>query len=360
MDCKQLTEMKAGLLCLGVNVDEAVGAELLKTRPYFYDKGFVHAVNANILGSNVCISVAERFSGKSPYHLKSRNGGFFIDADDGASAPITLFDDLPQTGTVIDELARPHSNSVISLWPSLVCCYDKPSFKCKFCSIKPTDIQTVVPAKEVVAGLRALFEKTDRYSINLGGGTHINPDNMARYLIEIVRGIREFSDTPISIELAPPADLDLIAELKAAGTSSLIMNLEVANVSLRKEICPGKSTISYEHYYAAYKRGVEEFGRGKISCVLIAGIQPKEDIVAECDKLTDIGVIPTIIPFKAMDDCEFRDRSNCDPDELLWISARVGKLLRDKGLSPQTQEGCTKCGGCSLETNYYALTEQAE
>lgn len=356
MDCKQLTNMKAGLLCLGVNVDEKVGAELLKTRPYFYDKGFVHAINANILGSNVCVSVAEQFSGKSPYHLRQRDNKFFIDAEDGLSAPIALFDDLPQTGTVIDELARPHSNHVISLWPSLVCCYDKPNFKCKFCSIKPTDIQTVVPAEEVIAGLRALFEKTSRYSINLGGGTHVNPDNMAKYLIKIVRGVREFSNTPISIELAPPSNLDLIAELKAAGASSLIMNLEVANPTLRKEICPGKSTISYEHYYAAYAKGVQEFGRGKISCVLIAGIQPKENIVQECYKLTDVGVIPTIIPFKAMDDCEFRDKSNCDPDELLWISTRVGEILRAKKLSPLTQEGCTKCGGCSLETNYYALT----
>ena len=91
------------------------------------------------------------------------------------------------------------------------------------------------------------------------------------------------------------------------------------------------------------------------ACVLIAGIQPKEDIVDECRKLTDIGVIPTIIPFKAMDDCQFRYKNNCRPEELIWISSRVGVLLKDKSLSPEMQEGCTKCGGCSLETNYYSL-----
>lgn len=354
MDCKKLAEVKAGLLCYGVNVSEDVGKQLLKTRPYFYDKGFVHAVNANILGSNVCVSVAEAFSGVSPYHLTGKDGNFFISFD-GESVPIFLFDDLPKTNTVIDSLARPHSNHVISLWPSLVCCYDRPGKKCKFCSIKPTDEQKVVPAQEVVAGLKALFEKTDRYSINLGGGTHVNPDNMVRYLIEIITGVRKFTNTPISVELAPPSNLDLIAELKAAGASSLIMNLEVANPQLRREICPGKSSITYEHYYVAYKRGVEVFGRGKISCVLIAGIQPKEDIVEECKKLTDIGVIPTIIPFKAMDDCEFHGKPNCNHEDLLWISSQVGAMLRAKGLSPQMQEGCTKCGGCSLETNYYDI-----
>lgn len=355
MDCKQIAQLKAGLLCYGVNVDKEVGAELLRSRPYFYDKGFVHAVNANILGSNVCVSVAEQFSGKSPYHLRGKDGAFAIEGENGESVPIALFDDLPKTDTVIDDLARPHSNHVISLWPSLVCCYDRPGKKCKFCSIKTTDNQTIVPAEEVIEGLRALFEKTDKYSINLGGGTYQNPDYMADYLAQIVCGVRTFTNTPISIEMAPPSDLNKIKALKEAGASSLIMNLEIADPELRKTVCPGKSAITYDHYYESYRYAVEVFGRGRISCVLIAGIQPKEQIVAECEKLTDIGVIPTIIPFKAMDDCEYRNIPNCPAEDLLWISERVGEILRSKGLSPKMQEGCTKCGGCSLETNYYEL-----
>lgn len=355
MDCKRLAEIKAGLLCYGVNVDKEVGEDLLESRPYFYDKGFVHAVNANIMGSNVCVSVAERFSGISPYHLRSKDGTFYIEDENGERVSISLFDDLPKTGTVIDDLARPHSNHVISLWPSLVCCYDKPSFKCKFCSIKPTDSQKVVPAEDVVAGLRALFALTDRYSINLGGGTYLNPDHMARYLIEIIKGVRAFTNTPISVELAPPSDISLIKRLKDAGASSLIMNLEVSDPERRRLICPGKSSIAYSHYYECYSYGVEVFGRGKISCVLIAGIQPKEDIINECEKLTDLGVIPTIIPFKPMDDCEFRDKKNCPAEELLWISSRLGAILRQKQLMPGMQEGCTKCGGCSLETNFFEM-----
>ncbi len=355
MDCKKLAQFKAGLLCYGINVDKEVGESLLKARPYFYDKGFVHAINANIMGSNVCFSVAEKFSNVSPYHLRESDGKFYAEEENGESVEVSLFEDLPRTGTIIDELARPHSDSVISLWPSLVCCYDRSNKKCKFCSIKPTDVQTVVPAKDVIEGLRVLFGKTQRYAINLGGGTYKNPDNMANYLIEIIAGIREFSDTPISVELAPPSDLNLIAELKKAGTSSLIMNLEIADPKLREEICPGKSAISYEAYYAAYRCGVSEFGTGKISCVLIAGIQPERDIINECDKLTDVGVIPTIIPFKPMDDCEYKDKPNCNREELLRISESVGKILRQKGLSPTMQEGCTKCGGCSLETNYCGL-----
>lgn len=355
LDPHRLTEIKAGLLCYGINVDEEVGQRLLKARPYFYDKGFVHAINANIMGSNVCFSVAEQFSNVSPYHLIERNGNFFVKDENDDLTPIILFDDLPRTNTVIDELARPHSNNVISLWPSLVCYFDTPGRKCKFCSIKITDTQTVVEPEKVIEGLRELFKQTDRYSINLGGGTYGNPDNMVLYLIKIIKGIRTFTNTPISVELAPPSDLNLLKELHDAGASSLIMNLEIADINLRKEICPGKSEISYEHYYEAYKQGVAIFGKGKISCVLIAGIQPKEDIVKECEKLTEVGVVPTIIPFKAMDDCQMNKHPNCPPTELLWISKRVGALLAKHDLDPLKQEGCTKCGGCSLETNYQEI-----
>ncbi len=356
MDCKALAELKAGLLCYGVHVDEEVGRKLVKSRPYFYDKGFVHAINTRILGSNICVSVAENFSAFSPYYMREKNGDFFIENESTKEEVIVhLFDDLPKTNTVIDNLARPHSNHVISLWPSLVCCYDKPGLKCKFCSIQPTENQTVVPAREVVEGLRSLFTLTDHYSINLGGGTHINPDIMLDYLCEIIAGIRTFTHNGISVELAPPSNVELLEKLKIAGASSLIMNLEVADPKLRGIVCPGKSKISYEHYYACYRYGVKIFGRGKISCVLIAGIQPDDDIVAECEKLTDIGVIPTIIPFKAMDDCEYKDVPNCKAESLLYISEKVGKMLREKDLSPEMQEGCTKCGGCSLETNYFAF-----
>lgn len=350
MHCKELRELKAGLLCYGVNVDARVGKELVKARPYFYDKGFVHAINTNVCGSNVCVSVAENFSARSPYTMEEENGGFYIRYA-GGKTPVRLFDDLPPTGTVIDMLARPHSDGVISLWPSLSCCYDRPGSKCKFCSIKPTQAQTVVPAGDVVQGLRALFEKTDKYEMNIGGGTVQNPDVSADYLAEICRGIRTFTQNAISLELAPPS-LRKISELKAAGADALIMNLEIASDALRHEICPGKSHISYEHYYDCYREGVRVFGKGNISCVFVVGIQDNDDIVRECEKLTDIGVIPTLIPFKAMDDCAFRDRPNCNPADLLYVSEKLGVLLRRHGLRPEAQKGCTKCGGCSLETNF--------
>ena len=87
--------------------------------------------------------------------------------------------------------------------------------------------------------------------------------------------------------------------------------------------------------------------------VMIGGIQPFSDIRNECEYLTSIGVFPTIMPFRPLDDCTFFDVTSCNPDELIEASEFLGALLRKEGLAPECQEGCTKCGGCSIENDCY-------
>ena len=176
---------------------------------------------------------------------------------------------------------------------------------------------------------------------------------MADYWIALTRRLREFYTGAISIEFAPPADLGKLREMKEAGVTNVIMNLEIADERLRSEICPGKGRITKAHYYEAYARGVELFGRGQVSSVLIAGLQPYDDIVAECERMTAAGVFPTIMPFRPFDDSDLSQASMCDPDEYLRIAELLGEMLRKHGLAPHLMQGCTKCGGCSLENDCY-------
>jgi hypothetical protein len=348
---EDVKRIKAGLLCFGIKIDGSALEKIKDTHSYFFDKGFVHAVNMRLFDFNVCVSAAERFCERSPYILVSDGRTFYLEEGGERLAAVKLFDPLPKTGTIIDALGKPHSPECISLWPSLVCCYDSPELKCKFCSIKSPDGRQVPSAGEVVSSLKKLYESEDGYSLNIGGGTYKNPDYAAKYILDIVKGVRGFTDKPVSIEIAPPSDLSLIDKLFEAGVSSVIINLEICDDGLRKEICPGKFGISYNRYYETYEHAVKVFGRGKVSCVLIVGIQGNDDVKRECARLTDIGVIPTLIPFKPMDECEYNEKPVTNPEALLDVSEHLARLLIAKGLNPAKQEGCTKCGGCSLETN---------
>ena len=352
LDRQYIKKIKSGLLCLGCSASKETGESLVREMPWFFARGFCHSVHTEIFGSCIAISVSESFSSVSPYELKKTDDGYVV-AWAGGSVPVKFFPRLPETGTVVDKLAKYHSHDCITLWPSSSCCYDKPGVKCKFCSLlaeseKPADID------ELARGLKTLYESVPHaHALNFSGATYRSPDVMADYWIGLAKKLREFYTGAISVEFAPPADLGKLDEMKAAGISNIIMNLEIADPKLRKEICPGKSGITYDRYYEAFRRGVELFGRGQVSSVLIAGLQPYDDIVAECEKMTAMGVFPTIMPFRPFDDSELAHRSMCDPDKYLRISELLGAMLRKHGLSPQAMQGCTKCGGCSLENDCY-------
>ncbi len=348
MDKKQLLILKSGLLCRGIRVSGPARAALIKEYPHFFDKGFIDAANISVCGMNVCVSAGEKFTLTSPFLLEYDQNGYFL-CYCGERVPVSFFGELPATGTFLDSMARLHSPGCINIWPSSVCCFDTESGKCAFCSLERTSARPVEPEK-MASALRILLSKCSG-ALNFSGGTYISPDNMARYWIDLTARIRAFSSCPITVELAPPQDLSLLTSLRKAGATACIMNLEVANEELRRTVCHGKSAISKTHYYAAFKRAVADFGYGMVSSVLIAGVQPAADIIAECRELAAIGVYPTIMPLRPMDSCSMRDTPPCDPEELLEMSEELGAILRERGMDPDRQPGCTKCGGCSLEND---------
>ena len=347
---KDVIRLKAELLCLGARVEKETEKLLVADYPRFFDKGFVHAVNIRTAEANINISVAEEFSSESLYLIVKRDGGYRITGR-GWDEPITFYENLPLTGTVVDELAQYHSHTCINIWPSTTCCYDTPEMKCRFCSLM-ADAEAPLDTGELSEGLRLLLEKVPKnVALNFSGGTYKSPDHMARYWIDLARKIRAFSDVSITVELAPPSDLGILREMKEAGINVVIMNLEIADPARRREICPGKSRISYAHYHAAFREAVKLFGWGMVSSVLIGGIQPKEDIMKECAVMASEGVFPTVMPFRPMDDCVYYGLDRCKPEELLEMGDYLGGLLVKYGLDCRKQPGCTECGGCSLEND---------
>ena len=61
---------------------------------------------------------------------------------------------------------------------------------------------------------------------------------------------------------------------------------------------PGKAQVSLERYFEAFAAAVPVFGRGQVSTYILAGLgDPKEAILAICDKLIGLGVYPFVVPF---------------------------------------------------------------
>ncbi|MBR6765237.1 MAG: hypothetical protein IKM06_02005 [Clostridia bacterium] len=346
-----IIRLKAELLCLGMSVHPDTKAVLQKEYPHFYNKGFIDAVNLKVENATACVSIAEEYSLRSPYVLRKIDGQYYVLKND-ERFKVEFFKELPTTNTVLDDLARLHADKCINIWPSTSCCFDTPESKCKFCSLECKN-KAPIEAEVLSDAIKKLFEMIPHWTLNFSGGTYKSPDNMVDYWIEVTKGIRKFSSCPIAIEFAPPRDLTRLEKLKEAGANAVIMNLEIADTELRSKICPGKSSISYKHYHDALEKAVKVFGWGQVSSVLIGGIQPKEDIINECERLASMGVFPTIMPFRPMDNCDYSLLKPCSPDDLIEMSLKLGAMLIKYKLPPFMQEGCTKCGGCSIENDCY-------
>lgn len=355
MNCRELMHTKAELLCYGVNANEETKERMVEANSYVLEKGFMHAAHFILGGLIVNTCISEEYCKNSPYEIRATKTRMSLYKENRYIAPIKVLR-LPDwckttvNGKPIGDFLRPHSENCIACWPSLMCHYYGKKEQCKFCSMGDYRIHDILHPKMVIDMIHEAIQYNKNYEVALSGGTCQEPDHAIDYFAEICEGARAVGAKYISVETAPPKALDKIDHLKACGATAIIMNLEIADDNLRKEICPGKSKITKEHYYEAYKRGVSVFGPGNVSCVLIAGIQPKDDILQEAAALIRIGVVPTIIPFKPLDGCEMKNGHTADPEELIEISTKIDKLLDEADLIAAEQKGCTKCNGCSLET----------
>ncbi len=253
-------------------------------------------------------------------------------------------------GEVIGNFLRPHSNKCIVCWPVLSCDFYRKNEQCHFCSIGNYSIHSSLPEETVIQMIKTAVLCDSSYEVSLGGGILNGRNQMFKYFSKICQGIKQYGIRSISLEIAPSDDLCNLELLHDCGATAIIMNLEIADERLRKKLCPGKSQIPLNHYFEAYRQAVMIFGRGNVSCVLLSGIQPETDIVDMSAKLIDMGVIPTILPFKPVDGCAMRNWTTADPEELVRIAMKNSRLLMAKGLSASKQPGCTRCNACSLET----------
>lgn len=360
MTNRELMYLKAKLLCYGVSADSVTKSYMTTINPYVLEKGFIHAAHFQIDEMIINTCIEEKFCLSSPFSIELREGVLALMENGNFICEINVLrlpDWCRKTVDIycIGKYLRPHSSQCISFWPYLQCDYYRQGKQCKFCSMGeyasnnalPAPVLPISIAREMI---QTALQFNPNYELALSGGTCCNPDSSVRYYAEICEQAQICGANYISVETAPPRDLCCIQQLRQHGATAIIMNMEIADENLRRDICPGKSFIPKEHYLHAYEKAVNAFGAGNVSCVLIAGLQKAESIIHMAETLIEIGVIPTIIPFKPLDKCDLSDYPTTNPKEVILIATEVERLLQRYGMVAKLQRGCTKCNGCSLET----------
>ena len=353
VECADLVELQAKMLCYGFRADDTTRHELRDR--FGIDTGFIHGtVFATELGFRVNTSILDYFTeNANAIELKICEGkpGFAWNGRFVECAPIRQPDLLfhhRADGVLWHDIARMHGPRILFLTPVRQCVLGLTGDECRFCTFEMRRIE-LVSAEAIVSLVRAVQDSTgEQCEIAIGGGTPNLRDFGADYYGNIVRELVTWFRSRVSVELIPPEQPSL-QSLIDSGVSSLIMSIEIWDSERRKRIMPGKAKVSRERYLDAWRQSVAILGPGAVSSVLLVGLDDEGSLLEGAEAMIRSGVVPTLIPFRPYDECAMRRSPLTDHRSYLRCSYAVSEMLHRHGLKASRQAGCTACGACSLE-----------
>ncbi|MFX0007191.1 MAG: radical SAM protein [Promethearchaeota archaeon] len=229
---------------------------------------------------------------------------------------------------------------------------------CAFCGIELSlQYDTTIEEKNAtqMSEVITAAKKEGRCShMTLTSGTDEKIDKGANRYIELLNGIKaKHPDIPVHVQIEALDDLSYIDRLKEAGADSIGIHIEVLDESLRKEITPGKSSISYEIFEENWNHAIDVFGKNQVSSYILTGFgESKEKFLKDLENVIAIGVIPYITPVRSIPGKKELPATNYS--ELLEIYTIAAKLMKQYDVNPlKNKAGCVKCGGCSAIKEAY-------
>ena len=296
---------------------------------------------------------------ESPYTI--RDGRVFNDRLDlGLSVePVArprFYDLTTADGVPYQQIALLHGRDVLATTVVQTCIRYAEDQRCRFCAIE----ESLRAGSTVAAKTPAQLAEVAEAAVRLDGirqmvmttGTTAGPDRGARHLVRCVRAVlAAVPGLPIQVQIEPPGELSVLADLHEAGATSVGIHIESLDDEIRRQWLPGKSTVPLAEYEAAWDEAVRVFGRNRVSTYLLIGLgEDPDDLVAGAARLIDRGVYPFVVPMRPMlGTLARRDGAETPPPTLVAdVTGRVARLLRTAGMTGADQgAGCAACGACS-------------
>lgn len=267
-----------------------------------------------------------------------------------------FYDLVTADGVPYEQLARLHGADVLATTVVQTCIRYAEDVRCRFCAIEESLRQASTVAVKTPAQLAEVAEAAVRLDgvrqMVMTTGTSAGRDRGGRHLARCVRAVlAAVPGLPIQVQLEPPPDLGVLAELRAAGAVSIGIHVESMNDAVRRRWMPGKSSVPLDAYRTAWREAVRVFGRNQVSTYLLVGLGERPDeLVAAAAELIELGVYPFVVPFRPLAGTLAAADGATAPDAALVadVTRRVAGLLRDAGMRGADQRaGCAACGACT-------------
>ncbi len=301
------------------------------------------------------VPVLEPFVRSSSLELRRSPRGYEICEGDEVLAPVQPFP-WPRWYERSTSSAQPmcsvgSAHCDTSLYTAIFqngCSWWTESDKCAFCAMKidaSSQWRRIEPIIEVVA---VALEENPGAELSFGGGTTRSSDRSTKHKADAISSLKREVDLPVCVEIAPPDTDQWLDRLADAGCDSVLMNLELWNPQLRKQLMPGKSEITRERYLAACRHAAGVFGSSQVSSQIIVGLEPHTDTLEGIAALADAGAIPLPVVFRPLPGTPLEDHPEPEVEQVIEVFEFTEELLRGTALDgAETLSGCALCGACS-------------
>src|ERR1700748_2613006 len=257
-------------------------------------------------------------------------------------------------GIPYSKIAALHGRDVLATTILQTCIrYQSRTKTCQFCAIG----QSLAAGRTIERKTPEQLGEVAKAAVELDGVRHMvmttgrppGRDRGAKILCESAVGVKAAVDLPIQGQCEPPDDDVWFQRMRDAGIDSLGMHLEAVTESVRARIIPGKAQVSVERYFRAFEAAVPVFGRGQVSTYILAGLgDSKEEILAICERLMDVGVYPFVVPFVPIAGTPLESHPTPPPSFMHEILSPLSDMLVAAGMkSSDIKAGCGKSGGGS-------------
>jgi hypothetical protein len=182
-----------------------------------------------------------------------------------------------------------------------ICCSDNylsalvRDFKKLWESKRPTILKNI--SESVKIALEADCYRNDLFLILISGNLDNNlRDFQAKCYVEIATEV--LAQNPylrsknIFAVTIPPADKNMLVEMKNAGITNVVFNLEAYSLSAFSEYCPGKDSIGRDEFVDKLLQSVEIFGYGNVWTNFVLGLESSEILLNGCEELARQGITP--------------------------------------------------------------------
>ncbi|MEA3414525.1 MAG: hypothetical protein U9Q99_03320 [Nanoarchaeota archaeon] len=326
-------------------IEKGINLNLYK-EPFQQTTSRASVCNGIFLKYNNNISLKTRINDKSNYYLISKDKNLqIIDNKERIFLKnVKLIQNELKSGIFTEQLSGIIATNLYG------CQLVNENKSCKFCSIEKYS-GFKFSKNYFENDLEKILKRKKFNSLTINGGSfpklkYKGYELMQGYVkIANKKGIKK-----INLEIMPNQDLtkkeinDFFNEIKKDGITSVQVNLEIWEKEKRKKIMPYKGLIPRETYLEYLKEGSKILGEGKLSSVLLIGLNNEKELSEGLTEIIKNKGIPSIEIFRALPETELKDFTiKYNLKEIEKIMKKINNQIKYK-----TLEGCLKCNGCSL------------